>query len=118
MVGTWVPVQPSTFRGQALSIHFGDDNGTRTFRFGNDACTSNCPSRGSWFVTENPVVWFFAGTYVEFRQAGQQDTSLFVAKNWDGSITLVDSSSWDWSLGRYTNVWTKNPVLTLADIDH
>ena len=116
MVGTWVPAEPATFHGKAASIHFTDDNGRRGYRFGNDACTTNCASNGSWFVTENPIVWFFAGTYIEFRPTGQQESSLFVARGFDGEITLVDTGSWDWKLGRYANVWHKNPTLTVGDL--
>jgi hypothetical protein len=118
MLGAWQPVQPARFRGPAKTLHFTDDSGTLDYRWGDDACTSQCRSDGTFYVTENPIVWFFAGTYVDFRAKGTgQEGSLFLWKRLDGEIWLVDLSSWDWPTGRYTNTWRRTPALTLADID-
>jgi hypothetical protein len=119
VLGTWEPADKAHFHGDAQSIHFDEDHGQLTYRRGDAACTTPCSSDGSWYVTDNPIVWFFAGTYVDFRATGsQKDSSLFVSRGFDGEITLVDLGSWDWSLGRYANVWHKTPALTVDDLWH
>jgi hypothetical protein len=119
MIGTWQAIDAAHFHGGASSIHFADDHGKLTYRMGDAACGATCPSDGSWYVTQNPIVWFFAGTYVDFQAtSSHQASSLFVSRGLDGEIRLVDLDSWDWQLGRYANTWARNPALTVDDLWH
>jgi hypothetical protein len=117
MVGTWEPVNAAQFHGTASAITFAEDKNQLTYRMGDAACATPCRADGTSFVTQNPLVWFFAGTYVEFKAtSSHMQTSLFVARKFDGEITLVDLDSWDWKLGWYANEWSRNPALTVNDL--
>lgn len=113
--GAWVPVDPDTFRGEAKPIHFDkDEGGARTYRLATEGCApedSACTNNGVWFITDNPVAWFFAGTYIVFKPnaSPNSEKSLFVWRKADGEIRLVDLSTWDWSQLSYRNTWRKAP---------
>jgi hypothetical protein len=117
MVGAWEPIDAAHFHGTPSAINFAEDHGQLTYRMGDAACSTPCKADGTSYVTQNPIVWFFAGTYVEFTAtATQKQTSLFVARKFDGEITLVDLDSWDWKLGWYANEWRRNPPLTVNEL--
>jgi hypothetical protein len=116
MVGTWEPVNAAHFHGTG-PMTFAEDHGQLTYRMSDAACATPCKADGTSYVTQNPIVWFFAGTYVEFTAtSSHKQASLFVARNFDGRISLVDLDSWDWQLGWYANEWSRNPALTVNDL--
>jgi hypothetical protein len=116
MVGTWMPIDKAHFQGSPEAIVFTKDHDKLGYRFGNTACTANCSTDGNFYVTQNPIVWFFAGTYVDLNPNSGHPMSLFVSRGWDGVIRLIDLNSWNWELGRYTNTWSRNPALTVEQL--
>ncbi len=116
--GTWVPVDGDEFVGQPFEMQFSKQDGARAYRFGPKECAgSACNAQGTWFISDNPVAWFFAGTYVVFKPTGSdQEMSVFIWRKANGEIRLVDLNSWSWSRLEYRNTWRKTPALTVGDL--
>lgn len=117
LVGHWIPFEAEQFRGEAKSITLTKAAGVRGYRLG-DSCAAPCSPTGNWFVSDNPVVWFFAGSYIVFHTGSDPnyEKSLFIWRKPDGEIRLVDLETWDWTTLSYRNTYRRDPALTSNDL--
>jgi hypothetical protein len=114
MVGTWVPVDPGDFIGTVppKAITFDKVGETRIYSSG--TCVQGCEPRGTWFITDNPVVSILRGKYIRFQPDGEEAHQYFVSRRLTGEIRLVDHGSLQGV--RYHNQWTRTPALTVQQL--
>jgi hypothetical protein len=110
LVGTWVPVDPGGFSGEAKNFEFAANRSFKTCE------GERCVRSGGWDITNHPVPTSIVGTYVNTHPRSG-DKSYFVWRTLSGEIRLVDINTCvPFLLFSCKNTWTKTPTLHQSDL--